>query len=297
VWTAPRKTDATAVVTPEGEADKYLFYRGVGNFKAPLRVTHDTSKNELSIHGSFDNPVTSSQQGKIQAAWLVHIRDNGKTAFRRIDHFNATKDAGGLLATVSSRFDDANYAVVNVEKLRQDMHKALVTEGLYEDEAHAMLRTWDRAYFQKPGLRLFFTVPQAWTDYHLPLQVSVPAKIERVMMGRIELVSDEQRALLDRLSAVAISKPDWISKIWESPNARSFLTGHSDFGDLGVQIPPDYQMYLALGRFRNALVIARLHEKPTESLQKFVSTYQLEQFQVPGVPALTAQRAQKPGGE
>ncbi len=111
------------------------------------------------------------------------------------------------------------------------------------------------------------------------------------MIGRVELISDEQRALLDRLSQAAISEPDWISKIWESPNAQSFLTGHSEFDDLGVTVPPDYQMYLALGRFRNALVTARLCEQPTDSLRKFVSTYQLEQFKVPGDTALTSQPA------
>jgi hypothetical protein len=296
VWTAPRKTEATPVATSEGEAEKYLFYRGVGNFKVPLRVTHNLDTKQLSIHGNFDHVISTSQEAKINAAWLVHIRSDGKTAFRRIDDLNATKDANGSLATTSSRFDEKDYRAVNIESLRQDMHKALVAEGLFEDEAYAMLRTWDRAYFQKPGLRLFYTVPRSWTDYQMPLQVSLPAKIERVMIGRIELISDEQRALLDRLSQAAISKPDWISKIWESPNAKSFFTGHSEFDDLGVTVPPDYQMYLSLGRFRNALVTARLREQPTDSLRKFVSTYQLEQFRVPGDTSLTSQPTRAPSG-
>ncbi len=53
VWTAPRKTEATPVATPEGEAEKYLFYRGVGNFKAPLRITHNTDTHKLSSTATF----------------------------------------------------------------------------------------------------------------------------------------------------------------------------------------------------------------------------------------------------
>jgi hypothetical protein len=67
------------------------------------------------------------------------------------------------------------------------------------------------------------------------------------------------------------------------------LSGHSDFGDLGVEIPPDYQMYLALGRFRNALVLAEMRERPTENLRKFVNTYQLRPFAVPGEGVVNSQ--------
>jgi hypothetical protein len=171
------------------------------------------------------------------------------------------------------------------------MHKALVAEGLFEDEAYAMLRTWDRAYFQKPGLRVFFTVPRVWTDHRMPLDVSVPAQIERVMVGRIELVSPEQRALLDRLAQTATSDGTWVRQVYNSPHARSFFSGHSEFEDLGVTPPSDYQMYLALGRFRNALVLAEVRERPTENLRKFISTYQLRPFEVPGEGIATSPRS------
>lgn len=296
VWTTPRQTEATPVVTPEGEAEQYLFYRGVGNFNVPLSIAHDTKAGQLTIRGNFSDVLESGEQAKVSAAWLVHIRSDGRTAFRRIEPFTATSDTGTVLATLSSRFDDGDYRALNIETLRGQMLEALVAEGLFEDEAYAMLRTWDRAYFQKPGLRVFFTVPRKWTDFRLPLQVSAPAKIERVMMGRIELVSPEQRALLDRLAQTATSDGSWIKQIWNSPNARSFMSGHSDFGDLGVPIPPDYQMYLALGRFRNALVLAEMRERPTENLRKFVNTYQLRPFAVPGDGVATSQLPRDAGG-
>jgi hypothetical protein len=73
--------------------------------------------------------------------------------------------------------------------LEQVFLAALTNKGLYEDEAGAMLETWEAAYFKTPGTRLFFIVLRAWVDHYLPLEVSIPAKIERVMVGRIELLS------------------------------------------------------------------------------------------------------------
>jgi hypothetical protein len=56
-------------------------------------------------------------------------------------------------------------------------------------------------------------------------------------------------------------------------------------------------MYLALGRFRNALVLAEVRERPTENLRKFISTYQLRPFEVPGEGVATSRRSSGGGGQ
>jgi hypothetical protein len=295
VWLAPRKTEATPVETPEGEAEKYLFYRGVGNFKAPLAISNSADQKQFAIRGNFSEVLTSGEQVTIEHSWLVHIRPDGKTAFRRMRPFAVTADDGQIAATVSSTFSESDYKGGHIHKLKAEMHAALVEDGLFEDEAHAMLATWDRAYFQKHGLRVFFSVPREWTDHRLPLHVSVPAEITRVMVGRIELVSPEQQAILDRLSQTATSSPNWMNNLWESPKISEFMKGNIDLADMNVQIPPDYQMYMDLGRFRNALLIAQYHRHPTENLRKFIATYHLEEFQPPGEDAVTARRY-RPGG-
>jgi hypothetical protein len=73
----------------------------------------------------------------------------------------------------------------------------------------------------------------------------------------------------------------WLEEAKESPALDRFLAGRSDFGDLGVKIPPDYQMYLDLGRFRNALVAHEERVRPTETLTRFIDTYQLHPFRLP----------------
>jgi hypothetical protein len=88
------------------------------------------------------------------------------------------------------------------------MRAALVEEGLFGDEAEALLSTWELSYFKSPGLRLFFTVPRPWTDSVLPLELSLPAKLTRVMVGRIELVTPEHRSLLRELAALPGDESD-----------------------------------------------------------------------------------------
>ena len=48
-----------------------------------------------------------------------------------------------------------------------------------------------------------------------------------------------------------------------------------------MKIPADYQMYLGLGRFRNALVAHQERIAPTPNLTTFINTYQLHPFRLP----------------
>lgn len=283
VWLAPRKVDAASVTTPKGESEKYLFYRGVGNLRAPLRVvrTRDKDKNKdagkLSLYANFEGVAARDKPLTIHRLWLADIRENG-TKFRAYDPVEVTGDPFAKVAELDANLTGARQGL---DALKKEMHAALVAAGLYEKEATAMLSTWDRAYFQSPGIRLFFVVPREWTDHVLPLSLSEPAKVERVMMGRIELISAEQHKLLDRMAKTPPSDGSWMAKIKPGPAADKFYAGRERFGDLGVAIPADYQTYLELGRFRNALVVAEERRRPNANLTRFIDTYGLHPFRAP----------------
>lgn len=292
VWTAPRNVAAASVTTPEGESERYLFYRGVGNFDAPLRVSRGEVSEGLSIRGNFGDVLSPGETVRIGPLWLVDIREDGSCAFRTIESTAVSADAAAVIATTPGTFEPNDYGSHNLQRLKTAMHQALVADGLYTDEATALLSTWQRAYFKSPGLRLFFLVPRQWTDHYLPLTLSQSAEVTRTMVGRIELISPMQQALLDRLSQMSVSKPDWVKQVLDSPGARKFLEGRSNFGELGVAIPPDYQAYLALGRFRNALVVAEERRNPGTSLTRFIETYGLEPFRVSSEPRAIRSSAQ-----
>jgi hypothetical protein len=281
VWLAPRKVKAANVSTPAGESERYLFYRGVGRIRNPLRATLDRKAGQVTLHANFDEVLSSRQSAHLPTLWLVQVRQDGRCAFRTLEGFDVSGEPTKALASADYRFADGDFQDANRVKLEAAMHAALVEDGLYADEATALLTTWQRSYFASPGLRLFYLVPRVWTDHYLPLSLSVPAKVNRVMIGRLELISDEQRALLDRLAKAASSDGRWLEQAQESPALDRFLAGRTDFGDLGVTIPPDYQMYLALGRFRNALVAHEESVRPTETLTRFIDTYELHPFRLP----------------
>jgi hypothetical protein len=127
-----------------------------------------------------------------------------------------------------------------------------------------MLNTWELSYFKAPGTRVFFTVPQTWTDKVLPLNLSQPADVTRVMVGRIELVTPRHRELLKTIAAT-VPVPDLKEVVWAMAKLRddaarrdeynALASGRGDARELGVKVPPVYQAFLDLSRFRTALVL------------------------------------------
>jgi hypothetical protein len=288
VWLAPRAVRSAPVTVPpqtrmdrKPESEQFLFYRGVGNRPVPLRVSTSLADHRLLIRGQCADVLTGGQSMRINALWLVHIRRDGAVAYRALDPITVTAETNAVLATTDGAFAESDYSMGNLDALRSNVHAALVSDGLNDDEANAMLETWKRSYFQSPGLRLFFLVPRAWTDAVLPLVLSRTAEVTRTMMGRIELISPEQRQLLQKLSTSSAAAIDtsWLTRLGDSPAAQGFREGCSNFGDLGVKIPDNYQTYLDLGRFRNALVLAEQRVHPTPGLAAFIKAYALYAYQ------------------
>lgn len=286
VWLAPRRVRAVSVATPAGESEKYLFYRGVGHLDALLRVQRSAAGDELEIRSQ---PAADLPAGSVIHAWLAHIRKDGSTAFRPLGILPLGRDA--VLARVPSRFSEAEYSLENLVPLRASMRQALIAEGLFEDEADAMLDTWEAAYFHSPGLRLFFTVPQGWTDHFLPLEFSAPVELVRVMMGRIEIVTPEQRALLARIAAGPVEPFPYdlvravLGKEGNAAYYQLLVKGKMSVEDLGVPLPEIFLAYLELGRMRNALLLNELELRPTADLQAFINTYGLAGYKVPEIEA------------
>ena len=259
VWLAPRAVNAAMVRSRSGESEKYLFYRGVGNLGTPLKVVRLANRT-LGIYSNFPD-VSTVASYEIKAAWLVDIR--GRTAaFRGLPPLTAAAKEK-LLTTTSGDFRQEEYSLDSLVRLRQSMHQALVKDGLFPDEAAAMLNTWEDSYFRSPGLRLFFLVPQAWTDQVLPLKLSMPADVTRTMVGRIEIVTPEQRKTLQRISN--LERPEPPRTLTSLPLARA---------------PHNRRAYVDLGRFRHALLLDEARRRPTEALQAFIAKYGIRAHEV-----------------
>jgi hypothetical protein len=79
----------------------------------------------------------------------------------------------------------------DLKELRRDLKAMLISEGLFEKEAEAMLNTWRNSWFEE-GLRVFYIMPRKTTDRVLPIAVDPqPTNLVRVLVGRAEMVTPE----------------------------------------------------------------------------------------------------------
>jgi hypothetical protein len=167
---AARETSATplSVRTSTGDQlEKFLFYRGVSTVSLPL------SAKVLPTGGIlFDN-----QARQPIPALIVFERRGNKLGYQIVsspsDHMILETPA------VSGTF----------ESLCADLEDILASQGLYRDEAHAMLETWGDSWFEE-GSRLIYIVPRGYIDSILPLSINpAPTQLARVFVGRIELIT------------------------------------------------------------------------------------------------------------
>ena len=70
----------------------------------------------------------------------------------------------------------------------------LVSAGLFPKEAEAMIETWRDSWFEE-GTRIIYLVPREMVDSVLPLRMEpAPATVERVFVGRVELLARWRQA-------------------------------------------------------------------------------------------------------
>ncbi len=188
VWLTPRNVNATNVVALSGEGERYLFYRGVAHLEALVQTK--LSQSEVWFRSPEHLQWLKGQSATLSKLWFADIRGKDTADFREQQNLIlVTKDPSAELVHFPL-FSENDISYRNWKTLRAAMKKELVTSGLYEDEADAMLNTWKDSYFETPGLRVFYIVPKEWLDYFLPLQVSVPHQITRVFVGRIDLLRE-----------------------------------------------------------------------------------------------------------
>jgi hypothetical protein len=179
-WIAPRNTAANQIRGHRGDIEKFLFYRGIGNFASPLSVafkdahtlTVENKGNEdipwMMIYersgADMSSPAVVWQQGPLKA----HAKATGSRPDLPKDYLGG---AGAAMDT---------------------LYNHLVIAGLTALEARALLNTWYTGYFIEGGLKVFWIMPTAQIDRILPLEVTPkPDKLVRVMVGRSEILTPE----------------------------------------------------------------------------------------------------------
>ncbi len=180
---AARDTDAATVRTsgPEKrQAEKFLFYRGVGDFQTPFTV-------RAQGQGNFS--VQNTGKHDVPGFVLVGVKDR-KVSFKVFGHLSPGAEEKVELPAESS----------TVEKLGDAMAGLLVRQGLYEKEARAMVKTWSKDWFAEDGTRVLYLVPEPVTDEFLPMTIDPkPDQTVRVLVGRHDVLTPEREKEIDAL--------------------------------------------------------------------------------------------------
>ena len=167
---AARETASSLVsvnAKPEGQKEKFLFYRGVSAASLPISAVQNAAG---------DLVVRNLDTSEIPAMILFERR--GDRVGYRLE--NAAADTTEILPPELTG---------NLESLLGNLEELLVDQGLYRDEARAMIETWRDSWFEE-GSRLIYIVPRGFVDKILPLTIDpAPAQVVRVFVGRLEIVT------------------------------------------------------------------------------------------------------------
>jgi hypothetical protein len=149
------------------QQEKFLFYRGVSASPLPISA-RSTSEGNLEVDTLSGDEIPNA---------ILFERRGERVGYRLT----------GTLTDATT----VNPPVLNgsVDSLCGDLEEILVDQGLYREEAHAMVETWEDSWFEE-GSRLIYIVPSAFIDKVLPLTIDpAPAQIVRVFVGRLEIVT------------------------------------------------------------------------------------------------------------
>jgi len=176
---AARLTASTPlrVRTTAGEQqEKFLFYRGVSTFAVPAAATV-TSLGKLMLENRGEEEIPNT---------ILFERRGQRVGYQ----------IGGALQ--KDTLLDPPELTGSMNDLSKELEGMLVTQGLYQDEAHAMVETWRSSWFEE-GSRLLYIVPRTFVDGVLPLTIHpAPAQTVRVFVGRLEIVTPTTEKAVER---------------------------------------------------------------------------------------------------
>ena len=232
--------------------EKFLFYRGVGNFSLPLHLAAQDD-------GVFR--LTNSGPEEVRSLFLVTVEPaagrEGLAASGDEIRWSQTDRIGprqSLTLTQSPRpgsLADLTEAVV----------ASLVDEGLYEKESRAMVKTWEASWFGEAGTRLFYIVPHRTTEELLPLRIEPrPRELVRVLVGRMEIMTpgEEQRIL------------DMVGRSRDARTSARMREASDE--ELRAALEPILDELLALGRLAEPALVRARHVAPEPALRSEASS-------------------------
>jgi len=187
-WGFVRNTDSAIVrartfqAAPKAQydAEKFLFYRGLGSFDLPLQARATGPDKDLDL--------VLTNRGSEALTGLVVIKvDKGTLRWARLDDLTGNATHPVHLESVLSAPQPLAAAIPTAKAV---VAETLTASGLYAKEARAMVNNWEHSYFATPGLRVLSITPRRLVDATIPITIEPkPTALARVMVGRLEVLT------------------------------------------------------------------------------------------------------------
>ncbi len=177
------------LIKSNNEVEKFIFYRGLGDFTTQLKIQ------------SLDDSLIIKNTGKnIPNAFLINF-DGENGEIKELGHF-ATNEIKNIS---NNEINKLRFSKITKEKYIQKSRNliklALISSGLYEDEAVALLNTWEQSYLKNAGLRVLYILNREEVESILPMNLTpAPRELKRVFVGRVDILTQkEETVLLNRV--------------------------------------------------------------------------------------------------
>ncbi len=219
---AARETDSNLVQTTSKkgapEFEKFLFYRGTGDFQAPVTV---------KLEGTDHQTIRIENRTTEELLDLYLFQNNGAhRGWLKIPRLspNETRSVSlSELTTVESQSDLTKI-------LSGEFREALIRHELYPREAAAMVKTWEQSWFAEPGLRVLYPIARHSTDSYLPIHFTpAPKELVRVMVGRAEIITPEvEKKMEDAVNRYVAVKDDKAARALIADEVHRYGYGRFD---------------------------------------------------------------------
>ena len=206
------RVDGSVQGTNKTEYEKFLFYRGIGNFQTPLQVTMGSSEDYVQLHNFGAQDLTDL---------FVFQLHHGQGKYLFVERLGPGEDATVKLEPNKRQTSGSELAA----QIQARMEESLSAQGLYPAEAKAMVQTWKDSWFAEEGLRVLYVLPRQGTEQILPLSINPqPSELVRVMVGRAEVITPQMEwQLLKQI--VKFSEADEASRPRVIEETRSLSLG------------------------------------------------------------------------
>jgi hypothetical protein len=187
---AARQTTSTPLrvkAPTDDQYEKFLFYRGVSTFNAPIGAKLAMG-NKVLVENRSGQPISNA---------ILFERRGEKVGYRIAGPFPSGPGNASILPLAL----DPPALIATIDSLARDLEGILIAQGLYQNEAQAMVQTWRDSWFEE-GSRLLYIIPREFIDTVLPLTIQpAPLETTRVFVGRLELVTPATQEAVARAFA------------------------------------------------------------------------------------------------